>query len=115
MDELIKRLKKDISIALQDNEPIDMTSWDCQCGILISVKEAMQLVKVMEYQQKESEVALPSDIVPNLFVTLCQQIHYESVIRNQDMRAITECFNELQDAYMQADVSGNEKARKNGN
>jgi hypothetical protein len=39
------------------------------------------------------------DEVSNLFVTLAQQIHYESVINGLDMRGITECFNELQEAY----------------
>lgn len=42
---------------------------------------------------------LPSDLVPNLFVSMAQQIHYESVIMGQDMKNITECFNELQEAY----------------
>ena len=39
------------------------------------------------------------DEVPNLFVTLAQQIHYESVINGLDMTSIIECFNELQEAY----------------
>ena len=39
------------------------------------------------------------DEVPNLFVTLAQQIHYESAINGLDMTGITECFNELQEAY----------------
>jgi hypothetical protein len=43
--------------------------------------------------------ALPNDEVLNLFVTLAQQIHYESKIRGQDMSNITKCFNELQEAY----------------
>lgn len=39
------------------------------------------------------------DEVPNLFVTLAQQIHHESVINGLDMTSIIECFNELQEAY----------------
>ena len=39
------------------------------------------------------------DEVPNLFVTLAQQIHYESVINGLDMMSIIESFNELQEAY----------------
>lgn len=40
-----------------------------------------------------------SDEVPNLFVTLAQQIHRESVINGLDMTSIIECFNKLQEAY----------------
>jgi hypothetical protein len=43
------------------------------------------------------------DEVPNLFVTLAQQIHYESAINGLDMTGITECFNELQEAYKKAE------------
>lgn len=39
------------------------------------------------------------DEVPNLFVTLAQQIQYESNINGLDMKMITECFNQLQEAY----------------
>lgn len=39
------------------------------------------------------------DEVPNLFVTLAQNIHYESVINGLDMTSVIKCFNELQEAY----------------
>lgn len=58
------------------------------------------LIKELNEQLRIGAVSgmLP-DEVPNLFVTLAQQIHYESVINGLDMTSIIEYFNELQEAY----------------
>ena len=68
----------------------------------VSVQQA--LLKVWnETSQEQLRIGAVSgmlpDEVPNLFVTLAQQIHYESVINGLDMTSIIECFNELQEAY----------------
>lgn len=59
-----------------------------------------------EYHKRKLKLLGISDVsdilpdeVPNLFVTLAQQIHHESVINGLDMTNIIECFNELQEAY----------------
>lgn len=68
----------------------------------VSVQQA--LLKVWnETEQEQLRIGAVSDMlpdeVPNLFVTLAQQIYYESIINGLDMTSIIECFNELQEAY----------------
>ena len=62
--------------------------------------ELQNLTKEQMKALRKTDVSgmLPEE-VPNLFVTLAQQIHHESVINGLDMASIIECFNELQEAY----------------
>ena len=52
MDELIKRMKNDITIAKATGQDPDNVCWDCQDGILISINEALALLDFIENRLK---------------------------------------------------------------
>jgi|SRR5690606_28594651 len=81
-------LGQPLSIIQRENAPITEL-----------IKTDLLIKELNEQLHTINVIGKLSDEVPNLFLALAQQIHYESITNGLDMTSIIECFNELQEAY----------------